>query len=74
MVPRKKFKMIAVIKVTFRVKSSQGSDKNLRKLGTKKLRESSKELLAISLSFVTISLSFVTCYVYNWYNFEKDTR
>ena len=69
MVPRKKSKMITVIKVTFRVKSSQGSDKNFRKLSTEKLRETSKELLAISLSFVT-------CYVhwYNWYNFEKDTR
>ena len=67
MVPRKKSKMITVIKVTFRVKSSQGSDKNLRKLGKKKLRETSKELLAISLSFVT-------CYVYDWYNCEKDTR
>ena len=60
MVPRKKSKIIRVIKVTFRVKSSQGSDKNFRKLGTEKLRETSKELL-------TISLSFVTCY-YN-YNF-----
>ena len=62
MVPRKKSKMITVIKVTFRVKSksSQGSDKNFRKLGTEKLRESSKELLAISLSLIT-------CY-YN-YNF-----
>ena len=62
MVPRKKSKMITVIKVTFRVKSksSQGSHKNFRKLGTEKLRETSKELL-------TISLSFVTCY-YN-YNF-----
>ena len=55
MVPRKKSKMITVIKVTFRVKSSQGSGKNLGKLGTKKLRETSKEL--------AISLSFVTCYV-----------
>ena len=41
MVPRKKSKIIRVIKVTFRVKSSQSSDTNLGKLGTKKLRETS---------------------------------